>query len=164
MENESHSEILTAFVKQFYAGTPFIPGNLLLQEDILEKDIITEWLTQRRGQKVTLSVPKKGEKERLVELAAKNASMVLIKDSEKIKREEARTIGAVREISDALDIPSIQRIEAFDISNTSGYENVGSMIVYEDGKPRKNAYRKFKIKWFKGQDDYQSMEEVLTAV
>lgn len=162
VENESHSEILTAFVKQFYAGTPFIPGNLLLQEDILEKDIIAEWLTQRRGQKVTLSVPKKGEKERLVELAAKNASMVLIKDSEKIKREEARTIGAVREISDALDIPSIQRIEAFDISNTSGYENVGSMIVYEDGKPRKNAYRKFKIKWFKGQDDYQSMEEVLT--
>lgn len=162
VENESHSEILTAFVKQFYAGTPFVPGNLLLQEDILEKDIITEWLTQRRGQKVTLSVPKKGEKERLVELAAKNASMVLIKDSEKIKREEARTIGAVREISDALDIPSIQRIEAFDISNTSGYENVGSMIVYEDGKPRKNAYRKFKIKWFKGQDDYQSMEEVLT--
>ncbi len=162
VENETHSEILTAFVKQFYAGTPFIPGNLLLQEDILEKDIIVEWLTQRRGQKVTITVPKKGEKERLVELAAKNASMVLIKDSEKIKREEARTIGAVREIADALDIPSIQRIEAFDISNTSGYENVGSMIVYEDGKPRKNAYRKFKIKWFKGQDDYQSMEEVLT--
>lgn len=162
VENETHSEILTAFVKQFYAGTPFIPGNLLLQEDILEKDIIVEWLTRRRGQKVTITVPKKGEKERLVELAAKNASMVLIKDSEKIKREEARTIGAVREIAEKLDIPSIQRIEAFDISNTSGYENVGSMIVYEDGKPKKNAYRKFKIKWFKGQDDYQSMEEVLT--
>ena len=162
VENDSHSEILTTFVKQFYAGTPFVPANLLLQEDILEKEVIVEWLSKRRGGKVTLTVPKKGEKERLVELAAKNASMVLIKDSEKIKREEAKTIGAVREISEKLDIPSIQRIEAFDISNISGYENVGSMIVYEDGKPKKNAYRKFKIKWFKGQDDYQSMEEVLT--
>ncbi len=162
VENDSHSEILTTFVKQFYAGTPFVPANLLLQEDILDREIIIEWLSKRRGAKVTLTVPKKGEKERLVELAAKNASMVLIKDSEKIKREEAKTIGAVREICEKLDIPSIQRIEAFDISNISGYENVGSMIVYEDGKPKKNAYRKFKIKWFKGQDDYQSMEEVLT--
>ncbi len=162
VENETHSEILTAFVKQFYAGSPFIPGNLLLQNEILETDVITQWLSSRRGQKVTITVPKKGQKERLVELAAQNASMVLQKDSEKIKREEARTIGAVKEIATALDIPSIRRIEAFDISNISGYENVGSMIVYEDGKPKKNAYRKFKIKWFKGQDDYQSMEEVLT--
>ena len=162
VENETHSEILTAFVKQFYAGSPFIPGNLLLQNEILETDVITQWLSSRRGQKVTITVPKKGQKERLVELAAQNASMVLQKDSEKIKREEARTIGAVKEIARALDIPSIRRIEAFDISNISGYENVGSMIVYEDGKPKKNAYRKFKIKWFKGQDDYQSMEEVLT--
>ena len=162
VENDSHSELLTAFVKQFYASTPFIPGNLLIQEDIDEQEIITQWLSERRGQKVTITVPKKGEKERLVELAAHNASMVLQKDSEKIRREEARTIGAVREIGKTLDIPSIARIEAFDISNISGYENVGSMIVYEDGKPKKNAYRKFKIKWFKGQDDYQSMEEVLT--
>ncbi len=162
VENETHSEILTAFVKQFYAGSPFIPGNLLLQNEILETDVITQWLSSRRGQKVTITVPKKGQKERLVELAAQNASMVLQKDSEKIKREEARTIGAVKEIARALDIPSIRRIEAFDISNISGYENVGSMIVYEDGKSKKNAYRKFKIKWFKGQDDYQSMEEVLT--
>ncbi len=162
VENETHSEILTAFVKQFYAGSPFIPGNLLLQNEILETDVITQWLSSRRGQKVTITVPKKGQKERLVELAAQNASMVLQKDSEKIKREEARTIGAVKEIARALDIPSIRRIEAFDISNISGYENVGSMIVYEGGKPKKNAYRKFKIKWFKGQDDYQSMEEVLT--
>ncbi|HIQ98210.1 MAG TPA: excinuclease ABC subunit UvrC [Candidatus Scybalocola faecavium] len=162
VENESHSEILTAFVKQFYAGSPFIPGNLLVQDEILEADVITQWLSARRGQKVTITVPKKGQKERLVELAAQNASMVLQKDSEKIKREEARTVGAMRDIANALDIPLIRRIEAFDISNISGYENVGSMIVYEDGKPKKNAYRKFKIKWFKGQDDYQSMEEVLT--
>ena len=162
VENDSHSELLTAFVKQFYSGAPFIPANLLLQEEIGEKDIITQWLSARRGQKVTLSVPKKGQKERLVELAAQNASMVLQKDSEKIKREEARTVGAVREIARALELASVSRIEAFDISNISGYENVGSMIVYEGGKPKKNAYRKFKIKWFKGQDDYQSMEEVLT--
>ena len=144
VENDSHRELLTAFVKQFYASTPFVPGNLLIQEDIDERDVITQWLSERRGQKVTITVPKKGEKERLVELAANNASMVLQKDSEKIRREEARTIGAVREIGRALDIPSIMRIEAFDISNISGYENVGSMIVYEDGKPKKNAYRKFK--------------------
>lgn len=162
VENESHSEILSAFVKQFYAGSPFIPSNLMLQEELSDTDVITRWLSEKKGQKVTITVPKKGQQERLVELAAGNASMVLQKDSEKIRREEARTTGAVRDIAKALGLPFIKRIEAFDISNISGYENVGSMIVYEDGKPRKNAYRKFKIKWFKGQDDYQSMEEVLT--
>lgn len=162
VENDTNSQIVTSFVKQFYAGTPFIPAELLLQEDIEEKEIILEWLASRRGQKVSIRVPQKGQKERLVELASKNAAMVLAKDKEKIKREEAKTIGAVREICDLLDIPSIQRMEAFDISNIGGYENVGSMIVFEQGKPKKNAYRKFKIKWFKGQDDYQSMEEVLT--
>ena len=162
VENESRSEIMTAFIKQFYAGSPFVPGNLLLQEDILEKEVITQWLSGRRGQKVTITVPQKGNKERLVELAAQNASMVLIKDSEKIKREEARTVGAVKELGQILGLEHIRRIEAYDISNFSGFENVGSMIVYEDGQPKKNAYRKFKIKWFKGQDDYQSMEEVLT--
>lgn len=150
MENESRSEIMTAFIKQFYAGSPFVPGNLLLQEDILEKEVITQWLSGRRGQKVTITVPQKGNKERLVELAAQNASMVLIKDSEKIKREEARTVGAVKELGQILGLEHIRRIEAYDISNFSGFENVGSMIVYEDGQPKKNAYRKFKIKWFKG--------------
>lgn len=160
--HESRSETLTAFVKQFYAGVPFIPATLLLQEEIQDQELISRWLSERKGQKVSLVVPKKGQKERLVELAAQNAGLVLTKDSERIRREEAKTVGAVGEISRLLDIPSIARIEAYDISNFSGYENVGSMIVYENGKPKRNAYRKFKIKWFKGQDDYRSMEEVLT--
>jgi len=153
---------MTAFIKQFYAGTPFIPHELLLQEDTPDKAVIEQWLTGRRGQKVILSVPVKGQKERLVELAAKNASLVLLQDSEKIKREEARTIGAMKNLGEMLSVPSIARIEAFDISNINGFENVGSMIVYENGKPKRNAYRKFKLKWVKGQDDYKSMEEVLT--
>ena len=148
--SDSRTEVMTAFVKQFYAGAPFVPKELLLQEPIEDEDVIIQWLSAKRGQKVTIRVPVRGQKERMVELAYENASLVLAKDSEKIKREEAKTIGAVKNIADMLDIPSIVRIEAFDISNISGYENVGSMIVYENGKPKRNAYRKFKIKSFTG--------------
>ena len=162
IENETKSSILTSFVKQFYAGTPVIPRELILGEPIEDQEIIEEWLTSKRGQKVYIRVPVKGEKERLVELARKNASLVLQQDAEKIKREEARTIGALKQIGDLLDIPGISRIEAFDISNTSGFESVGSMVVYENGKPKRNDYRKFRIKSVKGPDDYASMEEVLT--
>lgn len=153
---------MTSFVKQFYAGAPSIPRELMLQEDIDDKEVILRWLSERRGQKVTITVPKKGQKERLVELASKNAMMVLDKDSEKLKREEARTQGAVRELERLLDLPSILRMEAFDISNINGFEKVGSMVVYEKGKPKRSAYRKFRIKDVEGQDDYQCMEEVLT--
>ena len=162
VEQETRSQVMTSFVKQFYAECPSVPRELMLQEDIEDKEIILQWLSGRRGQKVTVTVPKKGQKERLVELAAKNAMMVLNKDSEKMKREEARTLGAVHELEELLDLPSILRMEAFDISNTNGFEKVGSMIVYEKGKPKRSAYRKFKIKDVEGQDDYQCMEEVLT--
>ncbi|BCN32535.1 excinuclease ABC subunit UvrC [Anaeromicropila herbilytica] len=162
VEHDSRSEVLTSFVKQFYAGTPFIPRELILQEPILEEEIITEWLTKKRGQKVYIKVPQKGEKNRLVELAEKNASLVLQQDSEKIKREDQKTIGAVKQIADMLEIPSIARMESFDISNISGFDSVGSMVVYENGKPKRNDYRKFRIKWVKGADDYASMHEVLT--
>lgn len=162
VEHDTRGEVLTNFVKQFYAGTPFIPKELILQEPIEEEDIIAEWLTKKRGQKVYIKVPVKGEKERLVELAAKNASLVLQQDSEKIKREELKTIGAVNQIAAILDIPSIYRIESFDISNINGFESVGSMVVYENGRPKRNDYRKFKIKWIKGANDYASMYEVLT--
>lgn len=162
VEHDSRSEVLTSFVKQFYAGTPFIPRDLILQEPILEEEVIVEWLTKKRGQKVYIKVPKKGEKNRLVELAEKNASLVLQQDSEKIKREELKTIGAVKQIAEWLDLPSIARMESFDISNISGFDSVGSMVVYENGKPKRNDYRKFKIKWVKGADDYASMHEVLT--
>lgn len=162
VEHDSRSEILTAFIKQFYSGTPYIPKQIILPSEIEEEEILSEWLTNKRGQKVYIRVPKKGQKERLVELANKNASLILQQDSEKLKREEARTIGAVREIQDLLLIPSICRMESFDISNINGFESVGSMVVFENGKPKRNDYRKFRIKTIKGADDYGSMKEVLT--
>lgn len=159
---DTRSQILSSFLKQFYAGTPFIPRELVLQEQIEDGDVIEQWLTQRRGQRVYVRVPKKGTKEKLVEMAAENAAMVLRQDSERIKREEGRTIGAVKEIAGWLGMPAIGRIEAYDISNISGFESVGSMVVYEKGKPKRSDYRKFKIKWVQGPNDYASMEEVLT--
>lgn len=162
VENDTREGIMTSFVKQFYAGTPFIPRELLLQEELEEPELITEWLSAKRGQKVYIHVPKKGEKEKLVELAEKNASLVLQQDSEKIKKEEQRTKGAMKEIENLLGLDSIKRIESFDISNINGFESVGSMVVYENGKPKRNDYRKFKIKWVTGSDDYASMNEVLT--
>lgn len=161
-QEETAGEILGSFIKQFYAGTPFIPAELMLQEAVEDEKVIEEWLTQKRGHKVKLIVPVKGQKERLVELARKNAEMVLTKDKERIKREEGRTIGAVKELEQLLGLGRIMRMEAFDISNTNGFESVGSMVVYERGRPKRNDYRKFKIKSVQGPDDYASMEEVLT--
>ena len=159
---DTKEQILSSFVKQFYAGTPFIPKELLLQEELEETKIIAQWLTEKRGAKVWLRFPKKGTKEKLVDLAAKNAHLVLSQDKERIKREEGRTIGAVKEIAALLGLDSIFRMEAFDISNINGFENVGSMVVYEKGKPKKSDYRKFKIKYVSGPDDYGCMKEVLT--
>lgn len=160
--DNSDKEIMTSFIKQFYSGTPFIPRELLLQNEIDEEEVISHWLKEKRGSKVQIRVPKKGAKEKLVELAAKNAAMVLNQDKERIKREEGRTIGAVKEIAKLLNLENIERMEAFDISNISGFENVGSMVVYEKGKPKKSDYRKFKIKSVMGADDYGCMKEVLT--
>ena len=159
---ENPAQILTSFVKQFYSGTPFIPRELWIQTELEEKEIIEKWLEMKRGQKVKLVVPRKGQKERLVELAEKNAALVLSQDKEKIKREELRTIGAMNQVGDLIWLSRIRRIEAFDISNTSGLESVGSMIVYEDGKPKRSDYRKFKIQTVKGPNDYASMKEVLS--
>ncbi len=154
-------QILLDFVKQFYAGTPFVPRELILQKEIEDIPILEEWLSARRGGRVYIRVPKKGQKEKLVELAEKNARLVLEKDRERIKREEARTVGAVREIAALLGLPVLERMEAFDISNISGFENVGSMVVYEKGKPKRSDYRKFRIKTVAGPDDYACMREVL---
>ena len=160
--SDTKEEILTTFIKQFYAGTPFIPKELMLQYDIEEATILEEWLSGRKGQRVYIRVPKKGTKEKLVELAERNAEVVLKADRDKLKREEGRTIGAVREIAGLLGIPQINRIEAFDISNISGFESVGSMVVYEKGKPKRSDYRKFKIRSVIGPNDYACMEEVLS--
>lgn len=161
-ENDTKSEILSSFIKQFYAGTPYIPAELMLPEEIEDQEIIEEWLTTRREHKVRLRIPKKGTKEKLVELAQKNAQMVLKNDKERLKREEGRTIGAVKELEKILGLTGIIRMEAYDISNINGFDSVGSMVVYEHGKPKRNDYRKFKIKSVQGPDDYASMNEVLT--
>ena len=161
-KGDTKSQVLSSFLKQFYAGTPFIPSEIMLQSEIEDADIIEEWLTTRRKQKVHIRVPKKGTKEKLVELALENARMVLSKDRERIKREEGRTIGAVHEVEDWLGLENVVRMEAYDISNISGFESVGSMVVYEKGRPKRSDYRKFKIKWVQGPNDYASMEEVLT--
>jgi excinuclease ABC subunit C len=161
-DGDTRSEIISQFMKQYYGGTPYIPNIVMLQEEIEDSAVISDWLSAIKKRKVSIITPKKGTKEKLVELAYKNAQMVLIQDTEKIKREEQRTVGAMKEIADWLGLKNIHRAEAFDISNTNGIESVGSMVVFEDGRPKKNDYRKFKIKTVKGPDDYKSMREVLT--
>ena len=160
--NESPAVILSSFIKQFYAGTPFIPKELMLETEIEDRELVEEWLTNRRGSRVHVKVPQKGVKEKLVEMAHENARIVLTQDRERIRREEGRTIGAVRELAQLLGMEHISRMEAFDISNISGYESVGSMVVFEQGKPKRSDYRKFRIRTVQGPNDYASMEEVLT--
>jgi len=160
--DEKKSDILVNFIKQFYSGTPFIPREIILQEVIDEVEVLEEWLGKKRGHKVTLHTPQKGMKNKLVDLAARNAEMILSQDKEKIKREEGRTIGAVKEIEGLLGLSGLNRMEAFDISNINGFETVGSMVVYEKGKPKRSDYRKFKLRTVTGPDDYASMYEVLT--
>ena len=159
---DKKATILNSFIKQFYSGTPFIPRELMLEVEVEEHELLEQWLTGKRGQRVFLRVPKKGTKEKLVELARENAAIVLNQDRERIKREEGRTIGAVKEIAQLLGMSHISRMEAYDISNISGFESVGSMVVFEKGKPKRSDYRKFKIKSVDGPNDYASLEEVLT--
>ena len=162
VENEDRSTVMANFIKQFYSGTPHIPKELLLSNETDDQELLETWLTARRGRKVRIVIPKKGSKERLVELAEKNASFVLQKDSERIAEQEKKTKGALKEIAGWLEMKNLNRIEAFDISNTGGFENVASMVVFEGGKPKKADYRKFKTRTIAGPDDYASMKEVLT--
>ena len=158
----SRAEILRDFVQQYYAGTPFIPREIMLPEEIEDRDVLSTWLCDLRGGKVDIITPRKGSREKLVELASQNAALILSRDRERMKREEGRTIGAVKELADLLGLSSIRRMEAYDISNTSGFANVGSMVVYEKGRPRRSDYRKFRIRTVAGPDDYACMEELLT--
>ncbi|MCL2864228.1 MAG: excinuclease ABC subunit UvrC [Lachnospiraceae bacterium] len=161
-EGDQSSGVLASFIKQYYGGTPFVPAELMLQEKMEEAAVLEEWLMMKRGGKVVIKVPQKGMKEKLVEMAAENARLVLSKDKERLKREEAVTIGAVKELETLLGLSGLNRLEAYDISNTGGFETVGSMVVYEQGRPKRNDYRKFKIKGVQGMDDYGSLREVLT--
>ena len=159
---EEKGDIVSSFIKQFYAGTPFIPREIMIQEEIADREVIEEWLTSKRDQRMYIRTPKKGSKEKLVELAAKNAALILQQDKDRMKREEGRTIEAMKEVASWLGLEHISRVEAFDISNTSGFENVGSMVVFENGKAKRSDYRKFRMKTVSGPDDYACMREVLT--
>ncbi|WP_434309545.1 excinuclease ABC subunit UvrC [Hominifimenecus sp. rT4P-3] len=161
-EGDEKGQVVSEFVKQFYAGTPFFPREIFVPEELPDGALIEKWLSAKSGHKVSVVVPKRGEKHQLVELAEKNAKLILSQDREKVKREEARTMGAVHQLEALLGREGLCRMEAFDISNISGFESVGSMVVYENGRPKRNDYRKFKIQWVKGANDYASMEEVLT--
>ena len=161
-ESEKTGDLLRSFITQYYSGTPFIPKELMIREPVPEAELLEEWLTSRRGSKVTIRVPQKGMQEKMVRLAEENARTVLDRDLNRLKREKERTVGAVLQIRKLLGLAELSRMEAFDISNISGYESVGSMVVFEDGRPKKNDYRKFRIKTVSGPDDYASMEEVLT--
>ncbi|MDO4489539.1 MAG: excinuclease ABC subunit UvrC [Lachnospiraceae bacterium] len=159
---ETRGDCMLSFLKQYYAGTPFIPREILLSDEIEEREVLETWLSGKRGHGVHILVPKKGPKEKLVLLAKRNAGIVLDQDRERLKREEGRTIGAVRQIGQWLGMDPPKRIEAFDISNISGFQSVGSMVVYEKGRPKRADYRKFRIRTVEGPNDYASMEEVLT--
>lgn len=161
-EKDTVPEILLSFIKQFYTGTPYIPKELWVQAEVEGTALLEQWLSSAKGQRVHIVSPKKGQKEKLVEMAVQNARVVLERDSDRMKREEARTIGAARELAELLKLPLLERIEAYDISNTNGFESVGSMVVYQDGRPKRNDYRKFKIRSVQGPNDYASMREVLT--
>ena len=154
--------ILSEFIKQFYAATPFVPREIFLPTEPEDHALLEEWLSSRRGTRVSLLVPKKGKKEKLVALADQNAALILQKDRERLRREEGRTIGAVKEISELLELPFLHRMEAYDISDISGFANVGSMVVYENGRPKRSDYRKFRIRTVAGPNDYACMREVLT--
>ncbi len=159
---ESDAEIIARFLQQYYSGTPVIPREIHIQCELEESKVIEDWLSKKKGQRVYLRTPQKGQKSRMIELAAKNAQLILDQDRERIKKEEGRTIGALKEIADLLGLEHLSRIEAFDISNISGFQTVGSMVVFEKGKPLHSDYRKFKLKTVTGPDDYASMREVLT--
>ncbi len=164
VENRTRSEVMTEFIKQFYSGTAYIPKEIILQEELVteEKELLKQFLTQKRGNKVTFTTPKKGEKHKLVQLAWKNAMISFEQSGERLKREEQKTIGAMQEIQQALHLPqTLQRVEAYDISNTQGFESVGAMVVFENGKAKYSDYRKFKIKTVIGANDFASMQEVI---
>ncbi len=161
-ESDSDSEIITEFVKQYYNSTPFVPKEIITVSPLCEEKLIEEFLEDKKGQRVYIHVPQKGEMKALMKLAQDNALLVLSQDIERIKRHEKRTIGACKDIADLIGVDKVSRMEAFDISHISGYNQVASMVVFENGEPKKNSYRKFKLKTLEGADDYAAMKEVLS--
>lgn len=162
-EDVSDTVLMSEFMEQFYSGTPYIPKEIILQCDIEEYDLISRWLSEQKGQRVNILVPQKGERKRLVDMARNNAQITLDKFGANIMREHQRTTGALEEIKKALEIDfDLTRIESYDISNTQGFQSVASMVVFENGMPKRSDYRKFKIKTVIGANDYASMAEVIS--
>ncbi|WP_354366376.1 excinuclease ABC subunit UvrC [Peptoniphilus olsenii] len=161
--NDSHKEILSSFMKQFYIGASYIPKEIIIEELPQDFDTIEKWLTERRGNKVTITVPVKGTKRELVRMVKKNAIDMIDKYGDKYAKRFETNLLALEEIKDLIHLDKIpQRIEAYDISNISGVESVGSMVVFENGESKKSDYRKFRIKTIIGADDYGSHREVIT--
>ncbi|MEE3467427.1 MAG: excinuclease ABC subunit UvrC [Eubacterium sp.] len=163
VEFEKDEDVISSFIKQMYAGTPYLPGELVTEKEFSDSEAILNWLSEKRGRRVRVTIPQRGQKERLLELAKKNAYMVLTQDAEKLKSERARTRGAMDELEELLGMQGrLHRVESYDISHINGFETVGSMVVFDEGKAKKNDYRKFRIRSVTGPDDYGSMDEMLT--
>lgn len=159
---EDHGEVISSFIKQFYNGDTFVPKEIILQQNIDDIEVLESWLSEKRGSKVKLTIPQKGEKQKLMEMVSKNAEDTIKLIMEKYKQDEKKTLGACRELADYIGLKEPpKRIEAFDISHLQGVENVGSMIVFENGRSKNKDYRRFKIKYVDGANDYESMREVV---
>ena len=161
-EEDGDEEILSLFLRQFYNGTPFIPKEIHLPCSLPDQQIIEQWLSKVKGKKVHIINPKQGDKEKLVDLAGKNAGILMLRYVEKYRQEKKKQEQALEELRTAVGLSELPvRIESYDISNTSGALTVGSMVVYQNGKEKRNDYRKFRIRSVSGQDDYASMREML---
>ncbi len=161
-DDDKIEDVFRDFIVQFYADATFIPKEIVIEREPSEKEVLETYLAQKKGSKVQLTVPVKGMKHGLMELAGKNAELTLSQFGNQLKKEQEKTEGALEEIREALGIEKpLYRLEAYDISNTQGVQSVGGMVVFEGGKPKKSDYRKFKIKSIKGPNDYGSMQEVL---
>ncbi len=162
-EGDRPELILSAFVKQFYDATPYVPPRILLQHPLDDSEAVEEWLSEKREARVTLHVPQRGEKRRLVEMVAANAAQGLEQLKVRLLADRESLDAALTELQESLNLPGPpRRIECYDISNIQGASPVGSMVVFEDGKPRPSHYRRFKIKTVEGVDDYSMMREVLS--
>ncbi len=162
LEGVGSGQIMAEFVKRFYSATAFIPKEILLQCNVEDMAVIQEWLRHKKGGAVNIRVPQKGDKKRIVEMAAENAAELLYNLGEKMKKEREEAYTALEELFNALALEEFPfRIEAFDISNIQGVEQVGSMVVFEEARPKKSDYRRYKLKEGYGPDDYRSMREIV---
>ena len=161
-DDSSRGEVIASFMKQFYLTSQFIPRSILLETELEEQAVLEQWLTEKRESRVYLKVPKRGQAKELVDLVGRNASEALARQEQEETHQEQRTTGALEKLQDALGLDVLpRRMECYDISNTQGAESVASMVVFVDGKPKKDQYRRFKIKTVEGANDYASLREVL---